>query len=754
MSPDLVCLAMSVESSKCEPAVNEEGARLAAILNEFCQRWDNESGPDIAELLARTSSAIRIVALTELIKLDMQFRSREGETWLALEEYLARWPELAPDGQPPADLVFEEFRIRKMAGEDVDTHLYKKRFPGVFQSLTRLVSLDESKRNQVAPRPVPFNRFQAGDKLDDFDLLARLGKGAFGTVFLARQNSMQRLVALKISSDQGMEHQTLAQLDHPNIVRVFDSRVLENPPVRLMYMQYIPGGTLNEVVREASSHASATGERNLDGARFVAGLDKLLALRGETATSGSENSRRLKSGSWSTVVSGIGREIAEALDFAHRQNVLHRDLKPANVLIDRDGHARLVDFNISFCSKLDGAAPGTFFGGSLAYMSPEQLEACSPDHDRSPADLDGRSDIFSLGIILFELVTGDRPFPDQAEPGNWSQTTDALIKARRTGLTAENEKRLAGISPFLVRVIRRSLESAPEARFPEARRMLRHLRLAGDEKAISTFRPPDNFLAWLAGKSALLATGVLSLGISAAAALFIFAYNLQKSVPEEARQLFQGTLVPIANLFLFAVGAALVFRFSGGIRNTIRRQRAGESLEPGQIRKSIVDNLFLGNRGALLSISAWTLAGLCYPVMLTLSGYSPGVQGWTDFVGSHFLAGLIAGAYVYWLLTWCAVHVWQPVLLEASLDHDEESDWTGLYEWVEQRCGFYHVLALAIPPVAIIWLVVYHESRDKLALTVVSIVSVLGLILLAWVSRGVQKQLGRLKSLFEPAREE
>jgi eukaryotic-like serine/threonine-protein kinase len=744
---------MTVESSKYESAMDEEGERLASLLSDFCQRWENHGAPDIADLLTGIGRGFRLVALNELIKLDMQFRSREGEAWLPLEDYLARWPELAPEGQPPADLVFEEFRIRKMVGADVDTLHYKKRFPGAFPSLTRLVSQDESRRNQAASRPVPLHKFQAGDRLEDFDLLARLGKGAFGTVFLARQNSMQRLVALKISSDQGMEHQTLAQLDHPNIVRVFDSRVLENPPVRLMYMQYIPGGTLNEVVREATSLAGKSAERNLDGSKFVAGLDKLLAVRGETATAGSENSRRLKSCNWSAVVSGIGREIANALDFAHRHNVLHRDLKPANVLIDRDGHARLVDFNISFCSKLDGAAPGTFFGGSLAYMSPEQLEACSPDHDRSPADLDGRSDIFSLGILLFELVTGDRPFPDQIEPGNWSQTTDALIQARRTGLTPQNEKRLDGVSPFLVRVIRRSVESDPASRFPKANRMLRHLKLAGNEKALSAFRPPGNFLTWLAGKSAVLATGLLSLGISAAAALFIFAYNLQKSVPEEARELFQGRLVPIMNLLLFALGTVLVFRFSGRIRKTIRKQVARSRLEPAEIRKAIVDNLMLGNRGALLSISAWTIAGLGYPVLLTLSGFAPGFQGWTDFVGSHFLAGLIAGAYVFWLLNWCAVHVWQPVLLEASLDHDEESDWSGLYEWLEGRCSFYHILALAIPPVAIIWLVVYHESRDKIALTVVSVVSVLGLLLLAWVSRGVQKQVDLLKSLFESEKE-
>ena len=113
----------------------------------------------------------------------------------------------------------------------------------------------------------------------------------------------------------------------------------------------------------------------------------------------------------------IGARLAAALDYAHNRGVLHRDIKPANVLLAADGSPKLVDFNVSFSSKLEGATPAAYFGGSLAYMSPEQIEAYNPDHDRKPDELDGRSDIFSLGVVLWELLTGARPFGDDRLEG-------------------------------------------------------------------------------------------------------------------------------------------------------------------------------------------------------------------------------------------------------------------------------------------------------------------------------------------------
>ncbi len=718
--------------------------QLAGILDTFAQAWQQQAGPpDLESLLPGDHPALRAVTLVELVKLDMEYRSGRDDAWLPLEHYLGNWPELlGPDGRPPAELVYEEFQIRRRHNSATAPEDYEQRFPGAVNTLTRLLG-DEASR--TAPlHPPSAVEFSVGQRVDDFDLLTRLGQGAFATVFLARQNSMQRLVALKISADQGREHQMLAQLDHPHIVRVYDHRVIANPPARLMYMQHIAGGTLQEVVGEARQLAA--GE-TLAGRHLVAAVDKMLSLRGESIPVRSENRRWLQTACWSTAVSRIGSEIAQALAYAHGHNVLHRDLKPANVLLDQDCHVKLVDFNISFCSKLDGATPTAYFGGSMAYMSPEQLQACSPDHDRSPADLDGRADMYSLGIILFELLTGQRPFEDRMKPGDWSGTMQSMIEVRQNGLSDASIAQLDEASPILVRAICRVLASQRTDRFPEAAGMVRHLELASERQAEPLFVPRTGGWAGLAGRTVFWGAGMATMVISAAAALFIISYNLKKSVPDAGHNFFQWHLVPWMNIVIFSCGASIICWLTRPIARTLRQYRAGSAIEPAALRRAISSNFLLGHHFSIMSVVAWAFAGLLLPAILTLAGYSLLPQHWSDFFISHVLAGMIAAAYTFWMVTWCGLYVWLPELLNAALDNDEHSDWSPMISWLQKLAGFYHVLAISTPLLAIAWLVLYHNSADKTPLAVVSVVSLLGLGVLVWVSRQVQDRLAVMQSI-------
>jgi eukaryotic-like serine/threonine-protein kinase len=211
-----------------------------------------------------------------------------------------------------------------------------------------------------------------GKCLGRYELVSELGRGAMGVVYKARDPRIDRFVALKTISlvganeDEALEYrerffqeaQAVGRLVHPGIVTVFD--VGEEPETGTPYivMEYVDGPSLNALL-------SGQGGK----------LPVAAALR-------------------------LTEELAEALDCAHGQGVVHRDIKPANILVTSSGHAKITDFGIAKLNLAHLTLPGHVLG-TPAYMSPEQLNG---------ERVDGRSDLFSLGVILYNMVSGYRPF--------------------------------------------------------------------------------------------------------------------------------------------------------------------------------------------------------------------------------------------------------------------------------------------------------------------------------------------------------
>ena len=208
----------------------------------------------------------------------------------------------------------------------------------------------------------------AGTKLGNYEIESLLGRGGMGVVYKARQISLNRPVALKIlppslSSDSSFvkrfhrEAEAVAQLDHPNIVQIID--ISKAKGLHFFSMQYVEGRTLDEVLKEKGC------------------LDADEAVR-------------------------IITQAAQGIEHAHKNGIIHRDIKPSNIILDDSGSVKVMDFGLARSteerSKLTQS--GTLMG-TLDYMSPEQ---CRGD------ELDGRTDIYSLGVVLYEALSGRTPF--------------------------------------------------------------------------------------------------------------------------------------------------------------------------------------------------------------------------------------------------------------------------------------------------------------------------------------------------------
>jgi len=209
-------------------------------------------------------------------------------------------------------------------------------------------------------------------KIGRYDVVEELGRGAMGVVYKASDPTIGRLVAIKVlsleaSAGAGVpgareifmrEARAAGRLSHPGIVTIHDA--LEDPESRSNYivMEFIPGRTLESILLAGPALET---DRALD----------------------------------------IIRQIAEALDYAHHNQIIHRDLKPANILLTDDGRVKITDFGIAKIVAREGAARTVAIMGTPAYMSPEQVTG---------GEIDARSDLFSMGILLYLMLVGQRPF--------------------------------------------------------------------------------------------------------------------------------------------------------------------------------------------------------------------------------------------------------------------------------------------------------------------------------------------------------
>ncbi|MGD9723007.1 MAG: serine/threonine-protein kinase [Pirellulales bacterium] len=731
--------------AKTEPSLVWQ--QLSERIDALVAAWEKTGEPpELGDFLPAEPATLRQLVLVEAVKVDLEYRWQGRRFPKMLEAYAEQFPELAGADGLPCDLIYEEFHVRKQRGDAVSVVEYCERFPGRIDELRRLLDLEAPEQTtSLVPTEKP-PVYEPGQQIDDFDLLASLGKGAFATVFLARQRSMQRLVALKVSRDRGSEPQTLAQLDHPHIVRVYDQRQLPAHKMRLLYMQYIAGGTLKEVV----DHVRQTPPAQRSGATLLAAIDQSLVRNGEQPPADSLTRYRLQHASWPEVVCWLGARLAGALAYAHDHGVLHRDVKPANVLVGPDGHPKLADFNISF-SKLDGATPAAYFGGSLAYMSPEQLEACDPAHKRQPGDLDARSDVYSLGVLLWELLTGWRPFAEDGLAASWSQVLPKMTTIRRSGLPPEALARLpVGCPPSISEVLRKCLVPQADGRHQTAAEVAQELDLCLQPRARSLLHSQGSWTTTIK-RSPVLWTVVIGLLPNIVLSLLNIAYNWQGIVsqlsPEEKQVFLRFQLVGV-NTTLYVIGLAYMAYSHGGLIVALSRLARGQRVDPPPAPAVMRKCLTLGSAVAGLSAVLWGCSGFIFPAWMAMvagpeSRLLP--EHYAHFVVSNLLCGMIAATQTYYVVTFMALRFCYPWLLQSRTT--ESHDVTDLSD-VVRRGRIFLGITLSVPFIALSAVVLINFQRGVIA--GLGGVGLAGCALAYWLDLTIRSDAAALASAIKP----
>jgi serine/threonine protein kinase/Flp pilus assembly protein TadD len=417
--------------------------------------------------------------------------------------FLREHPELADNRALVLDLVHDEACYRSTRGEAIDPDAYAAGFPNFRSSIAKVVYfclfMNSNRRltagDSTRPWPHP------GDQAAGFDFKEVLGRGAFARVYLARETALgHRPVVVKVSDRGGAEAEILGRLRHDNIVPVYSIQQDSITGLTMVCMPYLGRRTLYDVLDRAFTRPQVSPQARIILEAVAPAADEEEILGRFTP------SKTLLHGTYEEGIVDLGIQLAEALAFVHERKIFHRDLKPSNVLIRPDGRPMLLDFNLSF----DENAKQQPLGGTLHYMSPEQLRA-TDENDPGPVVLDGRADLYSLGVMLYECLSGTHPFSPIPAGRKIEEIRRLLQERQRQGFRSLRQAN-PNVDRRLAKVVEKCLAPDPSARFQTAGELGQALRKClGPVPRLRRrlARQPGRVLAAvLAGLAAALALGV------------------------------------------------------------------------------------------------------------------------------------------------------------------------------------------------------------------------------------------------------
>jgi tetratricopeptide (TPR) repeat protein len=388
-------------------------------------------------------------SLVAYLRVDQRKRWQQGDP-VPVEAYLQQHPVLATDPEAVVDLIWNEWLLRQEQGAAPSFPALQQRFRQYEGSLlarfqapqTGIVSL-----SGIEHRVDPASAQQQLPEVPGYDLLAELGRGGMGIVYLARQKALGRLVALKMILDGSLadakardrfrnEAHAVARLQHPNIVQIHEIGEHEGRP--FFSLEYVEGGNLQRAIGGVPQPEPAA--------------------------------------------SRIIETLARAVQYTHEKGILHRDLKPTNILWTADGTPKITDFGLAKLQHGQGAQTRTeALIGTPSYMSPEQ--AAGNTRQIGPS-----ADVYALGVILYELLTGRVPFQ--------GTTLLQTLEKVRTHEPAPPRRFRGRVSRDLETICLHCLQKDPAQRYPSAAALAEDLRSFQEGLPIAARPAPGWQKAW------------------------------------------------------------------------------------------------------------------------------------------------------------------------------------------------------------------------------------------------------------------
>ncbi len=451
------------------------------FLWQFEHAWRCGNRPDIAEYLEQVNVEDRDYCVRELVMMDLEYQWNYGRE-AYVEDYLVRFPQLAQSADGYDGLLAEELRARRRVGKLPTTKERERRFPHDLQRFESILDLvvaeevgpasadepttrkvgsvfapntqadsdsDGSSRSVATESRVTSLGLQEGFEFGHYVLREQVGKGAFAVVWRASDLNLHRNVAVKVLrkerlSDESAvsrmvrEARAAARVQHPSIVQVYD--VGEIGDVPYIVSQYVNGPSLRQSMQQRRYDQREAAE--------------------------------------------LARRIAVGLDHAHRLGIVHRDVKPANILLTPEGRPMIADFGLAHEDQSNDPTltqAGDILG-SPAFMAPEQA--------RGDIHLiDARTDVYAVGAILYELLTGLRPFS-----GGTASVIHAVIHERALAPRKANPK----LDRDLETIVLKCMEKEPQDRYHSARLLADDLQryLVGDSIVARPAGPTERIWKW------------------------------------------------------------------------------------------------------------------------------------------------------------------------------------------------------------------------------------------------------------------